>query len=183
VPCDEDLKNRVIFENHDPTTAGHPGWYKTYILAQAKYCWLRMHRDIQRYVATCEQCQRNKARQTKPPRLLQSLAIPAARWCDITMDFLVALPTTESSFDAIFVICDRMSKRIVLIPTKTTATAEDTARLFLRNYVKYHGLPKSIVSDRDTKFTSTFWTTLMKMFQTKYNLSSAFRPQTDGQTE
>ncbi|KAE9310844.1 Transposon Ty3-I Gag-Pol polyprotein [Phytophthora rubi] len=183
IPDNEDLKNRVICENHDVVTAGHPGYFKTYLGVQKKYYWPKMSKYIQRYVNTCELCQRNKARQTKPPGLLQSLEIPGGRWIDVTMDFMVELPKTAAGKDAIMVIVDRLTKRAKFIATNTAATAEETAALFMANYVKDHGVPKSIVSDRDSKFTSKFWQEVIKTLETTHNLSSAFRPQTDGQTE
>ncbi|GMF48609.1 unnamed protein product [Phytophthora fragariaefolia] len=115
-----------------------------------------MSKYIQRYVNMCERCQRNKARQTKPPGLLQPLEIPGGRWVDVPMDFMIALPSTETGKDAIMVIVDRLTKRAKFIATDTNATTEETAALFMVNYVKDHGVPKSIISDRDSKFTSKF---------------------------
>ncbi|GMF62035.1 unnamed protein product [Phytophthora fragariaefolia] len=132
---------------------------------------------------TCERCQRNKARQTKPPGLLQPLEIPGGRWVDVSMDFMIVLPSTETGKDAIMVFVDRLTKRAKFIATNTNAIAEETAALFMVNYVKDHGVPKSIISDRDSKFTSKFWQEVIKTLETTHNLSSAFRPQTDGQTE
>ena len=183
IPDDEDLKNRVICENHDAVSAGHPGCYKTYLAVRDRYYWPKMMKYIQRYVNTCEMCQRNKARQTKPPGLLQPLAIPTGRWTDVSMDFVVALPVSAESNNAIMVIVDRMTKRAKFIATKTTDDTTEIANVFMKNYVKDHGLPKSIVSDRDTKFTSKLWQSIMETLGTQHNLSSAFRPQTDGQTE
>ncbi|GMF64445.1 unnamed protein product [Phytophthora fragariaefolia] len=97
-----------------------------------------MSKYIQRYVNTCELCQRNKARQTKPPRLLQSLEIPEGRWIDVTMDFMVALPKTAAGKDAIMVIVDRLTKRAKFIATNTAATAEETAALLLVREVIGH---------------------------------------------
>ncbi|OWY93287.1 Retroelement, partial [Phytophthora megakarya] len=183
IPDNEDLKNRVICENHDVVTAGHPGYFKTYLGVQKKYYWPKMSKYIQRYVNTCELCQRNKARQTKPPGLLQPLDIPEGRWVDISMDFMTALPRTTAGKDAVMVIVDRLTKRAKFIATNTTATAEDTATLFMVNYVKDHGVPKSIISDRDSKFTSKFWQDAITTLETTHQLSSVFRPQTEGQTE
>ena len=183
IPDDEDLKNSVIHENHDVLTSGHPGYFKTYLAVQDKYYWPKMHKYIQRYVNTCELCQRNKARQTKPPGLLQPLEIPSGRWLDIGMDFMISLPVTKNGYDSIMVITDRLTKRCKFIPTRMKATAQETADLFMKQYVKDHGVPRSIVSDRDSKFTSKIWIALVKCFETNHMLSSAFRPQTDGQTE
>ncbi|GMF27766.1 unnamed protein product [Phytophthora fragariaefolia] len=183
IPDNEDMKNRVICENHDVVTAGHPGYFKTYLGVQKKYYWPKMSKYMQRYVNTCERCQLNKARQTKPPGLLQPLEIPGGRWVDVSMGFMIALPSTETGNDAIMVMVDRLTKRAKYIATNTNATAEETAALFMDNYVKDHGVPKSIISDRVSKFTSKFWQEVIKTLETTHNLSSAFRPQTDGQTE
>ncbi|OWZ05517.1 LOW QUALITY PROTEIN: Retrotransposon protein [Phytophthora megakarya] len=183
IPDNEALKNRDLCENHDVVTAGHPGYFKTYLSVQKKYYWPKMSKYIQRYVNTYALCQRNKARQTKPPGLLQSLKIPGGRWVDISMDFVTALPRTTAGKDAVMVIVDHLTKRAKFIATNTTATAEDTATLFMVNYVKEHGVPKSIISDRDSKVTSKFWHDVITTLQKTHQLSSAFSPQTDGQTE
>jgi len=99
------------------------------------------------------------------------------------MDFIVQLPVTKAGFDAIVVFVDTFSKMVHLAPTKTSATAPDTARIFFDQVIKLHGLPKSIVSDRDAKFTSRFWKSLFQTMGTKLAMSTAFHPQTDGQTE
>jgi hypothetical protein len=99
------------------------------------------------------------------------------------MDFIVQLPPTKAGFDAIVVFVDTFSKMVHLAPTKTTASAPDTARIFFDQVVKLHGLPKSIVSDRDAKFTSKFWKSVFQTMGTKLAMSTAFHPQTDGQTE
>ncbi|GMF28487.1 unnamed protein product [Phytophthora fragariaefolia] len=118
-----------------------------------------------------------------PPGLLQPLEIPGGRWVDVSMDFMIVLTSTETGKDAIMVIVDLLTKRAKFIATNTNATAEETAALFMVNYVKDHGVPKSIISDRDSKFTSKFWQEVIKPLETTHNLSSAFHPQTDGQTE
>ncbi|KAF1315780.1 reverse transcriptase, partial [Globisporangium splendens] len=184
IPDNEDLKNRVIYENHDVLTAGHPGYYKTYLAVQKKYYWPRMIKYIQRYVNMCEMCQRNKASQMKRPGLLNPLSIPSGRWVEISMDFVVSLPKTNEGHDAILVIVDRLTKRAKFIATKTTATAEDTADLFMKCYMKDRGLSKSNVSDcpypivnkvhkdsyeiamsKDLKIHPIFHTSLLKPYQ------------------
>jgi transposase InsO family protein len=99
------------------------------------------------------------------------------------MDFITQLPVTKAGFDAIVIFVDMFSKMVHFVPTRTTATAPDTARIFFDNVFKLHGLPKSIVSDRDAKFTSRFWKSLFNTLGTKLAMSTAFHPQTDGQTE
>lgn len=157
--------------------------YKTHVAIREKYYWPKLMKYIQRYVNKCEMCQRNTARQTKPPGLLQPLDIPRGRWVDISMDFVVSLPPSQDGYNAIMVIVDRLTKRAKFIATKTTDEATEIANVFMKNYVKDHGLPKTIVSYRDTKFTSKFWQTVIAAMGKQHNLSSAFRPQTDGQTE
>ncbi len=99
------------------------------------------------------------------------------------MDFIVHLPTTTRLHDAIFVVVCRLSKMAHFIPTHTNATAADTAYLFMHNIFRLHGMPLSIISDRDSKFTSSFWQTLHSALGTKLQMSTSFHPQTDGQTE
>ena len=99
------------------------------------------------------------------------------------MDFVVQLPVTRKGFDAIVVFVDRLTKRSIFCPTNTTITAPEVAKIFFKHVFCHHGLPKVIVSDRDAKFTSHFWRTLFKQLGTKLSMSTAFHPQTDGQTE
>lgn len=183
IPSVQDLKDRILREAHDQMTAGHPGSFRTLKKLQENYFWPRMDRDVRRYVSTCELCQRNKARQTKPPGQLHPLPIPSHPWTKISMDFITKLPKTRRNHDALMIIVDRLTKRAIFIPTKGSANAEETAQLFLDYYQRNHGLPESIISDRDSKFTSDLWTQIMKLQKVELELSSAFRPNTDGQTE
>ena len=115
--------------------------------------------------------------------LLNPLDVPAKRWMHITMDFVTGLPRTAKGYDCIMVIVDRLTKRAHCIPTFKQLSAEELATLFRDEYQRLHGLPESIISDRDSKFTSTFWQSLMRLQQTQLALSTAFKPSTDGQTE
>ena len=99
------------------------------------------------------------------------------------MDLITQLPRTRTGYDAIFVVVDKYSKMIHCIPTTTTVTAPQLANLFFREIVRHHGLPTSIISDRDPRFTSSFWSELWKRLGTKLAMSTAYHPQTDGQTE
>src|SRR3954470_22402332 len=147
------------------------------------FYWPRMNNDVRQYVKSCDSCQRIKASQQVPGGLLQPLPIPTRPWEQVSMDFIVQLPKTKAGFDAIVVFVDTFSKMTHFAPTKTTASAPDTARLFFDHIFRLHGLPKSIVSDRDAKFTSKFWKSLFQTLGTKLAMSTAFHPQTDGQTE
>ena len=147
------------------------------------FYWPQMNNNVHNYVKSCNSCQRIKASQQVPGGLLQPLAIPSHPWEQVSMDFIVQLPKTKAGFDAIMVFIDTFSKMTHFTSTKTTATAPDIACLFFDHVFQLHGLPKSIVSDQDAKFTSKFWKTLFQTLGTKLAMSTAFHPQTDGQTE
>jgi RNase H-like domain found in reverse transcriptase/Reverse transcriptase (RNA-dependent DNA polymerase)/Integrase zinc binding domain/Retroviral aspartyl protease/Chromo (CHRromatin Organisation MOdifier) domain len=184
IPDELQLKTKIIAEHHDSKIAGHTGYQKTYDLVSRNFYWPNLYADVKLYVRSCLVCQRTKADNKKPAGLLQPLPVPTRRWHTVTMDFIVQLPRTPAGYDAIFVVVDKLSKRAYFIPTHTNATAVATARLFFRHIVAVgHGVPSVIVSDRDSKFTSLFWKSLWSLLDTKLLMSTAFHPQTDGQTE
>jgi deoxyuridine 5'-triphosphate nucleotidohydrolase len=178
-----DLRRRIMRELHDAPTSGHFGIEKTIANIQREYWWPTVRRDVKQYVRTCAACQRNKPSQQAPAGLLQPLPIPDGRWSDIGMDFVGPLPETRSGHNAILVIVDRLTKRAHFVPTRTNVSAPEVARLFLHNVVRLHGMPKRIVSDRDSRFVSRFWKELMRLMGAELKPSTAFHPQTDGQTE
>jgi len=114
---------------------------------------------------------------------LQPLPIPEWKWEHITMDFVVGMPCTQRNHDAIWVVVDRLTKSAHFLPLKTTLSADQLAELYIREIVRLHGVPLSIVSDRDTKFTSRFWRGFQSAMGTELNLSTTFHPQTDGQSK
>jgi hypothetical protein len=149
---------------------------------KSRYWWYGMKRDIAKYVALCDNCQRVKVERQKPAGLLQPLKIPKWKWEEISMCFIVGLPKTQSGYDSIWVIVDRLSKVAHFIPVKTTYKGSKLAELYIERIVCLHGVPKKIVFDRGTQFTSKFWEKLHESMDTKLNFSSAYHPQTDGQT-
>ena len=139
--------------------------------------------EIASYVAKCDTCRRIKASHLPSASVLQPLQIPAWKWEDIGMDFITGLPRTPQGYDSIWVIVDRLTKSAHFLPVKTTYPAKRYAELYLEKIVCLHGVPKTIISDRGTQFTSRFWEQLQGCLGTKLIRSSAYHPQTDGQTE
>jgi IS30 family transposase len=142
-----------------------------------------MKRDVTEYVALCDTCQRVKAEHQRPARLLQPLKIPEWKLEEIGMNFIVGLPHTQAGYDSIWVIVDRLTKVTHFIPVKTTYSGAKLAEIYMSGIVCLHGVPKKIVSDRGSQFTFKFWEKLHESMDTKLNFSSAYHPQTDGQTE
>ncbi|GJP48125.1 hypothetical protein CLOM_g7403 [Closterium sp. NIES-68] len=168
---------------HDSNLSGHFGVDKTLKALQRFYYWPDMVADVQRYVAACPICQRMKSSHQRPTGLLQPLEPPQRPWQHVTMDFVTGLPAGPSGNDAVLVVVDRLTKMAHFAPCRTTITAEETARLFISTIVRLHGIPAAIISDRDPKFTSKFWQDTWARYGTRLQFSSAYHPQTDGQTE
>lgn len=141
-----------------------------------------MHKTIADYVAQCDICQRVKSESLSPKGLLQPLPIPNQLWEDVSMDFVDGLPRSDNH-TSIMVVVDRLSKAAHLVPMAHPYTARLVASKFIDAVVKHHGVPRSIVSDRDPIFVSTFWKELWRVTGTQLKMSSAYHPQTDGQTE
>ncbi|GJY24296.1 putative reverse transcriptase domain-containing protein [Tanacetum coccineum] len=142
-----------------------------------------MKADISTYVSKCLTCAKVKAEHQKPSGLLQQPEIPVWKWERITMDFVSGLPRTPSGYDTIWVIVDRLTKSAHFLPMKKTNSMEKLTRLYLKEIVCRHGVPILIISDRDIHFTSNFWSSLQKALGTNLDMSTAYRPQTDGQSE
>src|SRR4051812_2400160 len=183
IPDVASIRQDILHEAHDTKTAGHLGIAKTTALVKRNFYWPKMNHDIKNYVISCEFCQKNKPSQQSPAGLLQTIPTPAYKWEQITMDFIVQLPPTEEGYDAIVIFVDRFTKTIKAEPTHTNATAPDIAQIFFKTIFRNYGLPRVIISDRDPKFMSLFWKSLFASLDTKLALSTAFHPQTDGQTE
>ena len=181
IPDEIRWQTRVLKDHHDTKVAGHFGRDKTYELVKRNFYWPGLEGFVRKYVGSCDVCQRNKTRRHKPYGNLHSLEIPYTPWSHITMDFIVDLPKVNG-YHIIWVVVDRFSKMAHFIPLKTTQ-AKELADSFLQFVWKYHGLPIDIVSDRDPTFTSKFWTALMTALGIDLSMSTAYRPQTDGQTE
>ncbi|GAU22407.1 hypothetical protein TSUD_122930 [Trifolium subterraneum] len=172
----------LLDEFHSSPQGGHSGFYKTYRRLAANIYWVGMKGTIQEYVRRCDVCQRQKYMATSPGGLLQPLPVPEQIWEDISMDFITGLPKSKG-FEAIFVVVDRLSKYSHFIPLKHPYTAKSIADVFCKEIIRLHGMPLSIVSDRDPIFISSFWKELFRMQGTKLKLSTSYHPESDGQTE
>ena len=182
VPDTRDLRLQILQDFHDSPRAGHPGRRKTIQLVQRSFAWPSMKTYIHHYVDSCQPCSRAKARRHKPYGELKSLPIPPFPWSAISMDFIEQLPPSKG-YDAILVIVDRLTKMAAFIPTYTSITAEGLAELFTTHIFSRHGIPESIVCDRGSEFTSRFWRSLAGLLDIKMDFSTAYHPETDGQTE
>jgi hypothetical protein len=183
VPKDDDVRQQILDEAHLSRYSIHPGSTKMYQDLKQHYWWTKMKMEIARYVARCDTCRRVKVVHLKTAGPLQSLPIPTWKWKDISMDFIVGLPKTAKGFDSIWVIIDRLTKIAHFLPVKTYYPVITYAQIYIAHILSLHGVPKTIVSDRAPQFVSKFWEELHKSLGTKLLHSSAYHPQTSGQTE
>jgi hypothetical protein len=183
VPEVKAIRDAILREAHDSTYSIHPGSTKMYLDLKEKYLWYGLKKDIAEYVAICDTCQRVKAEHQRPAGLLQPMKIPEWKWEEVGMDFIVGLPRTQKGYDSIWVIVDRLTKVAHFLPVKTTYRGPKLAELYMERIVSLHGVPKKIVSNRGSQFASHFWKQVHTSLGTKLNFSTAYHPQTDGQTE
>ena len=176
------LQTKVIAALHSSAIGGHSGAFATYQRIKQLFHWKGMKQHVESFVQQCEICQKAKHLNTHPAGKLQSLPIPAGAWQDMLMDFIEGLPKSEG-YEVIMVVVDRLTKYAHFLPLKHPYTTAGVARIFLDTVVKLHGFPQSIVSDRDRIFLSTFWKALFKLYGVKLSFSTAYHPQSDGQTE
>ncbi|CAI5524929.1 unnamed protein product [Closterium sp. Naga37s-1] len=153
VPNYAPLRQILLEEFHDVPYAGHFGSNKTLAGIAKYYYWPGMAADVQQFVTSCDTCQRMKSSKQKKAGLLQPLPVPEQPWQVISLDFITGLPSTSRGHDSILVVIDKFSKMGHFIPTNATATAEATARLFFDRIITIHGIPATLISDRDPKFT------------------------------
>ena len=142
-----------------------------------------MKRHVGDFVRRCLTCQQVKAEHQKPAGLLKSLEVAEWKWEHVTMDFVTHFPRTQQKHDAVWVIVDRLTKSAHFLVVRRTFALEIFCRLYIREIVRQHGVPISIVSDRDPRFTAHFWKSFQKALGTRLTMSTAFHPQTDGQSK
>ncbi|MCO5551161.1 hypothetical protein L7F22_004658 [Adiantum nelumboides] len=147
------------------------------------FFWPSLRKDTESFVCSCLVCRRVKYDRGKAYGLLQPLPIPTAPWESISMDFIFGLPKTSSGNEGIWTIVDRFSKQAHFILVRKQITTEQMAKIFLVTVFKYHGMPRSIVSDRDPRMTGLFWRALWQNLHSTLRFSSSYHPQTDDQSE
>ncbi|KAJ1702159.1 hypothetical protein LUZ63_001938 [Rhynchospora breviuscula] len=175
-------RHHLIKEVHDSSVGGHSGIFNTYKRVKAMFYWPKLKEMVQAYVLSCPTCQMTKPEHILTPGLLQPLPIPHEAWSSIGMDFITGLPISKGR-NVIMVVIDRLTKYGHFIPLSHPYTAASVAQAFIDNIYKLHGTPSTIISDRDPIFTSAFWKELMTKLGITLNFSTAYHPQSDGQTE
>ncbi|GJX63534.1 putative reverse transcriptase domain-containing protein [Tanacetum coccineum] len=183
LPCYGDLRTVIMHESHKSKYSIHPGSDKMYQDMKKLYWWPNMKADIATYVSKCLTCAKVKAEHQRPSGLLVQPKIPEWKWDNITMDFVTKLPKTSQGYDTIWVIVDRLTKSAIFTPMKETDPLDKLARMYLKEVVTRHGIPISIICDRDPRFASNFWRSLQNALGTNLDMSTAYHPQTDGQSE
>ncbi|GJT72952.1 hypothetical protein Tco_1032238 [Tanacetum coccineum] len=183
LPCYGDLRTVIMHESHKSKYSIHPGSDKMYQDMKKLYWWPNMKANIATYVSKCLTCAKVKAEHKRPSGLLVQPDIPEWKWDNITMDFVTKLPKSSQGYDTIWVIVDRLTKSAIFMPMRETDPLDKLARMYLKEVVTKHGIPVSIICDRDPRFSSNFWKSLQKALGTSLDMSTAYHPETDGQSE
>ncbi|GJR67328.1 reverse transcriptase domain-containing protein [Tanacetum coccineum] len=183
LPCYGNLRTVIMHESYKSKYSIHPGSDKMYQDMKKLYWWPNMKADIATYVSKCLTCAKVKAEHQRPSGLLVQPKIPEWKWDNITMDFVTKLPKTSQGYDTIWVIVDRLTKSAIFTPMRETDPMDKLARIYLKEVVTRHGIPVSIICDRDPRFASNFWRSLQNALGTNLDMSTTYHPQTDGQSE
>ncbi|KAJ0442228.1 putative nucleotidyltransferase, Ribonuclease H [Helianthus annuus] len=183
IPSYRDLRELVMGEAHKSLYSIHPSSDKIYHDLKTLYWWPNMKVIIAKYFSKCLTYARVKVEYQKPSGLLQQPELPTWKWEQISMDFVTGLPRSQSGKDTIWVIVDRLTKSAHFLPIKEIDKYSKLAAIYLKEIVARHGVPISIISDRDPRFTSELWQATYRSFGSRLDMSTAYHPQTDGQTE
>jgi hypothetical protein len=165
---------------HNVPYVGHPSYQKTIAVVKRQYYWPRMKKEIVDFIAKCLECQKVKVAHRHPTSFLQPLPIPEWKWEVVTMDFITKMPRTSKQHDSIMVVVDKLTKVAHFIPVKLTHKETNIVDIYMREMARLHGIPKTIVLNRDAKFTSNFWKGLFNGFGTNLNFSTTYHPELDG---
>jgi hypothetical protein len=183
VPKNFELHRKIMHEAHCSRYSIHPGTNKMYQDLKKSFRWIRMKREIVKYVSKCDTRRMVKADHLRPAGNLQPLSIPKWKWKNIFMDFIVGLPRTSCEYNSIWVIVDCLTKSAHFIPVSTTYRVRQYVELYMSHIVRYHRIPNTIISDRGSIFVAHFWEQLHECLGTHLIRSSTYHPQTDNQTE
>ncbi|GKD43703.1 putative reverse transcriptase domain-containing protein [Tanacetum coccineum] len=182
LPCYGDLRAVIMHESHKSKYFIHPSSDKMYQDMKKLYWWPNMKANIPTYVSKCLTCAKVKAEHQRPSGLLVQPEIPQWKWDNIIMDFITKLPMSSQGYDTIWAIVDRLTKSSIFLPMRETDPMENLARMYLKEVITRHGIPVSIICDCDPRFASNFWRLLQKALGTNLDMSTAYHPQTDGQS-
>ncbi|GKD90974.1 putative reverse transcriptase domain-containing protein, partial [Tanacetum coccineum] len=183
LPCYRDLRTVMMHESHKSKYSIHPGSDKMYQDMKKLYWWPNMKANIATYVSKCMTCARVKDEHQRPSGLLVQPEIPQWKWDNITMDFVTKLPRSSQGYDTIWVIVDQLTKSVIFLPMRETDPLEKLANMYLKEVVARHGIPVSIICDRDPKLASNFWKSLQMALGTSLDMSTTYHPETDRQSE
>ncbi|GJR55825.1 putative reverse transcriptase domain-containing protein [Tanacetum coccineum] len=183
LPCYGDLRTMIMHESYKSKYSIHPGSDKMYQDMKKLYWWPNMKADIATYVSKCLTYAKVKAEHQRPSGLLVQTEIPQWKWDNITKDFIMKLPMLSQGYDTIWVIVDRLTKFAIFVPMRETDPMEKLARMYLEEVVTRHGIPVLIICDRNPGFASNFCRSLQKALGMNLDMSIAYHPQIDGQSE
>jgi len=176
VPDDVEVKKLILEEGHKSRLSLHPDMTKMYQDLKETFWWQGMKRDVAQFVSACLTCQKAKVEHQRPGGILQPLEIPVWKWDSISMDFVTHLPRTFRGHDTIWVIVDQLTKSAHFLAMNLRMSMAKLAEMYIKEIVRLHEIPSSIVSDRDPRFTSRFWQTLQEASGTKLTMSSTYHP-------
>ncbi|GJS07560.1 putative reverse transcriptase domain-containing protein [Tanacetum coccineum] len=183
IPSIGGVRKLIMDEAHTSRYSIHPGADKMYYDLRDFYWWPGMKRDVAEYISRCLTCSKIKAEHQKPSGLLQQPEIPEWKWEKITMDLVTKLPRSSGGYDVIWVIVDRLTKSAHFLPIREDYKMEKLAKMYINEIVARHGVPVSIISDRDGRFASYLWKALQEALGTRLDMSTTYHPETDGQSE
>nr|GFB67118.1 putative reverse transcriptase domain-containing protein [Tanacetum cinerariifolium] len=183
LPYYGNLRTVIMHESHKSKYSIHPGSDKMYQDMKKLYWWPNMKADIATYFSKCLTCAKVKAEHQRPSGLLVQPKIPKWKWDNITTDFVTKLPKSSQGYNTIWVIVDRLTKSAIFTPIRETDPMDKLARIYLKEVVTRHRIPISIISDRDPRFTSNFWRSLQNALGTRLDMSTAYHPKIDSQSE
>jgi Reverse transcriptase (RNA-dependent DNA polymerase)./Integrase core domain. len=183
LPPDPDLRKRVMQACHDSVFSGHLGKAKTLNLCTRLFHWPGINKDVENYVKSCRTCQSVKPHTRRPYGRIRPLQVPYGKWTDVTVDMVTDLPMTARGFDSVLVFVDRCTKMVHVVPTTKTLDAEGFVKLFVDTIIKHHGAPIRLVSDRGSNFAAKYTHCATYLMGVLQDHSTAYHPQTDGQTE